>query len=256
MTFMQKLNALIKLGLALSLFAGMAHAQSANNGYPYSSLSGTPAAITVAPPYLEIGTTYYIPADNMFAATRPPACASLVYLNAGTPSTCANGANGNIEINDATASTTTWWISASGTASSEAVMSVGSQGVVAGSVYPNVGVWLYDSTNSKVYSISRYYNGGANSDIQLTSYTYGGSGTPSSGVNIATFGYGTMESTGKMHLKIAASGGNVTGYVSLDGGSTYHSIGTHSIGTVAKGGVYFQPYGYNMELNILSLNVQ
>ena len=65
-----------------------------------------------------------------------------------------------------------------------------------------------------------------------------------------------MESTGKMHLKIAASGGNVTGYVSLDGGSTYHSIGTHSIGTVAKGGVYFQPYGYNMELNIMSLNVQ
>jgi hypothetical protein len=39
MTFMQKLNALIKLGLALALFAGIAHAQSANNGYPYSSLS-------------------------------------------------------------------------------------------------------------------------------------------------------------------------------------------------------------------------
>jgi hypothetical protein len=50
---MQKLNALIKLGLALALFAGIAHAQSANNGYPYSSLSGAP---TVLPTF--VGSTF------------------------------------------------------------------------------------------------------------------------------------------------------------------------------------------------------
>ena len=60
MTFMQKLNALIKLGLALALFAGIAHAQSANNGYPYSSLSGAPTVNAAAqydvPYYSAAGT--------------------------------------------------------------------------------------------------------------------------------------------------------------------------------------------------------
>jgi hypothetical protein len=91
MTFMQKLNALIKLGLALALFAGIAHAQSANNGYPYSSLSGAPTVV----PTLQ-GTTYYTAtaasvASVTTASYTPYANGDLIVVNCRMTSSGVTG---------------------------------------------------------------------------------------------------------------------------------------------------------------------
>jgi hypothetical protein len=260
MIYMQKLNALIKLGLALSLFAGIAHAQSANNGYPYSSLSGTPAAISVAPPYLQIGATKYITADNMFAATLPPVSPS--YINTSfTGLTFTNATNGN-DIFTTTGNGTFWFVTATFSSSVEEVHTLSALGGTAANAGYGAGPWVWDSTNHIVYSMAINWNADSATSTGCVTYlwkfSYSGSGIPTYNAPTALGGPGCAGAGSPEHLQITKSGSTITYWVSIDGGESYQSLGTQSVGTVTSGGFFFTDGGASKPgtYNLLSLKVQ
>jgi hypothetical protein len=85
----------------------------------------------------------------------------------------------------------------------------------------------------------------------LKSFTYNGSGNPSFSSNISqTASYSYIGLSGPAHMKVSVAGGTLTCAISLDGGVSFFTIYTHSIGTVASMGWQINLRSY---INIFSL---
>ena len=234
----------------------------------YSSLSGTPAAISVVPPYLEIGTTKYIPTDNMFAATLPPA--SPTFLNSSltglTVQTATSGSptNGNDEFTSSGVATN-WWLSATATTSVESVAVLSALGgAVSGTGY-SAGPWIYDSTNGVVWALTNEFVSNTSASCPLLLWKWTCSATcPASTLPVYTAstpyaGPGCAGAGTPLHLKMVKASSTLTFYVSIDGGVFYWPLNTtESVGTIAKGGLLIASTGTTspITVNLLSLNVQ
>ena len=119
------------------------------------------------------------------------------------------------------------------------------------------GVYVYDSTNSKLFFLGTNF-------LQLSSvqtlntatgtFSYSGTGNPSYVSQQATFPLGWYGFADYQHLKIVKSGSSISYEVSLDGGATYQTIGTQSVGTISDCGyfIYDGQSGGNTFVNILS----
>ena len=202
--------------------------QIADSGGACGGGGGTPA-----PPYLQIGSTLYLPQDGMYAVTKPPS--SPVWINSVAPGTIINGTNGDILYAQSGTSTFYWEIE-SGTASVESVFqclptaSTGSTGAC--------GVYLYDVTNSLLYTEIEVGAGSSAPSVQIDSYSYTGSGNPSSGVNIATLASAFNGWASFAHMKIVKSGSSLLFQISPNGGGNFLTIYTQTgVGTISAGGV-------------------
>jgi hypothetical protein len=180
---------------------------------------GGGTTVTAAPPYIELGTTFYSSWD-MFAVTKPTAP---TFLNSVACSTATTGTNGDlIEQNT---SNVVCWGGYSGSTSVEADYGAPAGGNTSG----GIGIWLYDSTNSHIYALELLQN-----NLIVAQWNYSGSGNPSFGSSLFSQS-GVM--SGQYHQKISLSAGTLTFSVSSNGGVTSIPIFSQGgIGTITKGG--------------------
>ena len=196
---------------------------------------GGGATVTAAPPYVEIGSTFYD--HDFYAVTKPPVCASTTWLNSVTPSSCTNGTNGDVVIK--TSSANQYWATQTATSSVEGVFSISSNTTATSNVSGG-GIWIYDSTNSKVYLFQAVGTGNAEYILGFNSYncTSPCSSTSPSGASglFTWWGSGAYGVGGNAHLKLSVSGSTLTIAISLNGGVTFMTLATESVGTITKGG--------------------
>lgn len=193
------------------------------DGACHASSGGT--TVTWAPPYLSNGTNSFV-ASTGYQATKPST--SPTFINSVSPTVTA-GTNGDVVLNG----TGTYWAELSGTTSVEAEF----QGFTASTSPTAVGVFLFDTTNSIIYTLGIQQPGITSGEqtVPINSYTYNGSGNPAFSANLANFGVTTP---GTLHYKIVKSGGTASFQVSLNGGANFITLTTHPIGTVADGGYF------------------
>ncbi len=123
-----------------------ANSKATTTGCPSSGGGG----LTAKPPYLFDGTNYYI-AENGQLATRPT-WSGMTYLAAGGTSgpTLVTGANGNLQVLSDSGS---YYLGKTGfTTSIEGVFTPGITQACCGTA-GIAGIYLYDSANSKLYTI-------------------------------------------------------------------------------------------------------
>jgi hypothetical protein len=216
------------------------------------SCSGGGSSATAAPPYLEIGSSYYIPMDGMYQATKPPT--SPTWINGTAPATVTTGTNGNLILTGS--SSGPFFLEKTGSSSAEASLGWFAYNL-ANSTFPNMGLWAYDSTNSKIYICEEIYNNLTYLQTQWQTYTYSGSGAPTYSATSGGADVGGVGPFGIVHMKLVASGGTLTCQRSLDGGISYQSAisSTISVGTISDLGVYFSPYATQDSMNLMSLTV-
>ena len=211
--------------------------------------------ITAAPPYLVIGGNSYIPQDGMYQATLP--LSSPTWLNNVTPTSTTNGANGNQIVQNTSAIGA--WESQTATTSVEGVFNCLSAQTTAANQFPDCGVWIYDSTNSKIYALNAFSVAptGNNSGygFQAQTYTYSGSGNPSFSANIVVYGAVSSGGSPILHFRLIKSGSTLSFQYSLDGGSTYQTMTTQSVGTISKGGYVIGNGSATFTENVLSIVV-
>lgn len=187
--------------------------------------TGGVSGVTSLPPYLELGTTLYIPTDNMSTATLPNLTGYTV-IGSSSP-TVTTAANGDVLL-ATTAGSVLWYADPTHIASIESVLSYSTNTTGQSAV---AGLFAYDSTNSRIQTC---HSSPANGLVSYA-YTYSGSGTPSfSGTNFSSSN--VLQSS--FHLKLAISGGTLTCSFSLNGGVSYATWLSQSIGTVAKIGYF------------------
>lgn len=185
---------------------------------PIQTAGGGGGGGTPLPPYLQISSVNYIPADNMSVATTPSLSGFTTLSGAYTASTLANG---DIELFNAT-STAAWFGTTAFTTSIEATFSFA--GIGNG---PACGIWLYDSTASHYVAFDSYidnssinYVNGLYVETWSSSFVYG---------SPLQLGY----ATGVLHIKLIVGGGNWTAYKIINGDTTHPvGFGSGSIGTV------------------------
>jgi hypothetical protein len=235
---------------------------SITDGGPVPS-AGT--SVTAAPPYVAIGSTFYD--SDYYAVTKPGGFSSgctfsggsWTWLNSVTPTTCTNGTNGNVVVE--TTSAIVAWASETATTSVEGVLNATTN---ASSGFVGAGIWIYDSTNGKVYDLAEENSasGSAAYGLYLGTYTCTAPCTSSSpvfstnsllnGVSNGAYGFGR-----NAHFKLSVSGGTLTAAVSLDGGVTFVPMVTVSVGTITKGGYLINGEGSTtLAENIMSILVQ
>ncbi len=158
---------------------------AANTFTGSNTFSGTlSVAPLFAPPYLHSGSNFYLPSG--YQATLPTAPASWSAGSAacsGTsnaPGIVANGANGNIVYQDS--STGLCWGVYTASASIESAFSCSPVGITLnGTGNTTCGIWLYDSTNSKVFELGLGTNQNSSGPptpfIVLNAWTWTGSGS-------------------------------------------------------------------------------
>jgi hypothetical protein len=225
----------------------------------------TPAMLTAllpvaTPPYLSINGRKYV-AVTMFPATAPD-LTSFSYIQGTTTNT--TGANGSVLVRN-TSTTTPVWYGTTAAASIEAVYCCGSGLVGTPTVaYYEQGVWLWDSTNGFIYAMRTYniaYEGNqaagagntiTNNQIIFSKIAYSGSGSLGSRTNVA---YGGAIVSPVQHLKIFVSAGVLTAGFSQDGGQTFHTLPTQSVGTISKAGICLEGSGDGSEMTLLSLEI-
>jgi hypothetical protein len=228
--------------------------QLADAGAPCGSGSGS---ITFAPPYLYNGTNYFL--SNGYQVTKPSG--SPTWVNSVTPGSVASGTNGNVVIASAAANTN-YFAELSGSASATAALSCMVNGVNASSSKAAFcGVWVYDSTNSKIYTfISNITVTSANvqnTNLLCIIFTYSGSGNPAYSSTAATIGAGNFGfAPGYTLMRLNKSSTTVLAQMSLDGGSTWQTLYTFTgVGTLADGGYYLNDEGLDEIVNVASLVV-
>ena len=217
-----------------------------------SAAGGGSGTFSAASPYLYDGTTYYV-AYNGYTATKPPASPS--WINSVSPTNFATGGNGDSIIS----TTGVNWQTQSGTTSVEGDLRVASSQLHTGTHNSEAGIWMYDSTNSKIYDL--VCNLPANNSsapqvnaqiLQVNVYTYLGSGDPSFSSTLANYDSPCATS----HLKLSKSGSTLTISVSLDGGAVFTALTTQSVGTLAQGGYIVASSGTGLAIaDIFSLVV-
>ena len=99
--------------------------------------------VTAGPPYVELGTTFY--SQSWYAVTKPSSSPS--WINSVAPSVTA-GANGDVVLTSTSGGP--FFAEVSGSASAEAEFTCHVT-QTAGAGY--CGLWAYDSTSSKIYSM-------------------------------------------------------------------------------------------------------
>lgn len=176
------------------------------------------------PPYLKIAGVLYS-ASSMYAVTLPTASPS--WINGVTPTAiAAAGPNGDYiaaTVNSAA------WGQQSCTSSVEGEFFSASLGTGT-----NAGIWIYDSTNSRIWELSA---GGGNNvaTLQLRLFTYAGSGNPALGSNIVVADQ--PPPFGVAHFKIVVAAGTASFEYSQNGGKTFIPLTTtESVGTIAACG--------------------
>jgi hypothetical protein len=211
--------------------------------------SGGGSTVVAAPPYIEIGGVFYD--QDFFAVTKPPSSPS--WVNSLAPGTITAGTNGDLILTDSGSSN--YFLTQSGSASVDAVFRYHAYGAQS-----YIGVWLYDSTNSFIYSFIQANSNSAGTysipGLALYKWTYSGSGNPT--FSTATY-YSALTALGiggNLHLKIAKSGSSINFQLSQNGGANYETIATFgSIGTISNGGVVFSPKSGTMSIDLISLAV-
>lgn len=187
---------------------------------------GGPIAL---PPYLKMIGNLYVPADNMYQATLPPASLTGWGQFGAGGVTKANGANGDVLLT-ATMTTPSFF-----SAPSQIISIELSSNCVGGtnSATPICGIYVWDSTNSKLYSANLITDAQAGSGITTNTYTYNGSGSPSFSSQDSVF----ITAFATTHLKGAVSAGTLTFSYSQNGGTVLSTQHTYSVGTIGNLGV-------------------
>lgn len=194
--------------------------------------------VTSLPPYIQLGSTLYISDDHMYAPTLPSFSGWATLTNSTGTRTTAVQTNGNYTYKN-TGSFDFFGQTAT-LASMEVVEQIVGNGGSGQS--PELGPYLYDSTNSKVDTCSAISFSSTAVEVRGLSFTYNGSGAPSSGTVIAANFIGG----GIFHLKLSVSAGTATCFASLDGGISYFNIWAVSVGTIANMGVFSQEENGNI----------
>jgi hypothetical protein len=194
--------------------------------------------VTSLPPYIQLGSTLYISDDHMYAPTLPSFSGWATLTNSTGTRTTAIQTNGNYTYKN-TGSFDFFGQTAT-LASMEVVEQIVDNGGSGQS--PELGPYLYDSTNSKVDTCSAISFSSTGVEVRGLSFTYNGSGAPSSGTVIAANFIGG----GIFHLKLSVSAGTATCSASLDGGISYFNIWAVSVGTIANMGVFSQEENGNI----------
>jgi hypothetical protein len=212
--------------------------------------------LTAAPPYFTDGSNFFTP--DGFQVTKPSG--SPTWVNSVTPGTIASGANGNLLLTTGTGGTS-YFSQIAGTTSTIGVFRCFNLSATNASKQAQCGIWMYDSTNSKIYVMS--IHGGSGStlsqmaiDTTIDVYTYSGSGNPSYSTTPATAMMGAYGWGPYAYEKIVKSSTNLLFQVSLDGGATYQTVYTQSsIGTLADGGFFLTDGTVGVTANVVSLAV-
>lgn len=215
--------------------------------YVPASLAAT-GPIPAAPYIIIVGTKYL--AANMYPVTVPN-FTGYTYLQGTTTNT--SGANGSVTLLNT--SNTDAWYGKSASASIECLFNESAYGN--GTSFLCCSIWMWDVTNSKLYSLGAYASSRAAGDelaaptILFRSYPYSGT-TVGSATNLF---YGGSLIAPVMHLKLSVSGTTLSVQYSCDGGQTYQQPTTATIGTISKAGVAVSNNGGSGVMNVLSLAV-
>jgi hypothetical protein len=209
----------------------------------YVQFSIAPSSLPAyLPPYDVRNGVYYIPADGGSTATLPSLGSWTAIAGTGTITTAANN---DVFLVYSTGSQGYFLKSPSGTTSVEIIK----KGIDTTSASgPNMGSWLCDSTNSKIYTWGTY-----TSAIALNIYTFTGSCTTSATVSFSSTSFTTVSGypgLAPTHLKLSVSGTTLTAALSLNGGITFTNMATLTVGTIASEGVFA---GGNSTMDIYSL---
>jgi hypothetical protein len=223
-----------------NLGLGSAATQSTSAFDPAGAASAV--AVTAAPPYMQIGTNFYLTGDHMSLATKPPASGlSFLPFTPSSPNLAPTyGANGDLMIGDTNAGP--FYYGKSATTSVEAVIAITNS--PAGAF--QTGLYMWDSGNNKLYRFvtetsSSYPSGSAN---------YTGSAAPSAFTTIANY---YLPTTQIFHLRLSVSGGVYNFAISTDGGQYFRTLLTGGSGIVVGSmGIYVNA----LTIDVLSLNIQ
>jgi len=218
------------------------------------------SGVTPAPPYWTDGTHFYN-ADG-FTVTKPPS--SPTWINSVAPASYTVGTNGNaVVVSNATS--TDYFMTLTGSTSVTVVAQASNNQTRGASKTTQWGIWMYDSTNSKIYDCDFAIEsiGGVTGDpvgyfTVPTSFTYTGSGSPSGASGGSPFVLPTLAGWGSfVYYKVTKVSTTLTFAVSIDGGQTYQTFFTNTgVGTIASGGIHIYDGGAVVNLSVLSLNVQ
>jgi len=207
---------------------------------------GGGSTVTPAPPYIEVGTTFYD--SDGYAVTKPPSSPS--WVNSVTPATVTTGTNGNLILG--ASNTTVYFQEETGSTSSEVTGRIFTSGGTA-----IMGPWVWDSTNNLIWTLNVYFSSSTGNAVglQWNKYGYSGSGNPSfSASSSAAFGANLVGS--RVHLQLKKVSSTLDFNISLDGGATYQTIYTQSVGTISDGGMVFYAGGGNTVVSVESVKVQ
>ena len=197
--------------------------------------SGSGTTVTVATPYITVGSTKYV------AATLWPFTAffSGSFLDANT-CTLTAGTNGSENLSCNLNNARSYYSVAATTSVEAEFSSLTSTSSITNAGY-GAGIWICDSTNSKLYAFQVLMEAStatsANFWLQVSSFTLAScnAGTPSveSTITQAPITNGNLVN----HLKLVKSGGNLLAQVSQDGGQSYTQLASQAVGTLSKAGV-------------------
>lgn len=205
-----------------------------------NATGGGGATVTAAPPYIEIGSTFYA-SWNMYAVTKPTAP---TYLNSVTCSSATTGTNGDLILTNTAA------VQCFGGYTATSSVEGDFQTLNSGNTSNSSGIWLWDSTNNTIYSWNTYIVGSGSAPLlALFSWNYNGTGNPAISTVI-------FDCTGPtlVHLKLSVSAGTLTASASANGGANFVAYTTAgSIGTISKGG-FLQYNAGTMDLYSLVVN--
>jgi hypothetical protein len=228
----------------------------------FTTPPGSGTTVIAAPPYVSIAGTFYD--HDFYAVTKPPTFSSgctftsgFTWLNGVTPSSCATGTNGNQVIQ--TTSAINAWASESGSTSVEGVLNAASN--LSGTGFVNAGIWIYDSTNGKIYTANAVTTGAVPAyEVSVQIWTCSSpctSANPAFSSNAITAFPGAYGFGNNLHAKLSVSGTTLTAAISLDGGVTFTPLITETVGTITKGGYEIQgAASTTLSENIESILVQ
>lgn len=209
-------------GALAQVFTGMATSGIGSGiiGNPVSAAGN----FSATPPYFYDGTNHYVAATG-YTATFPSG--SPTWINSVTPTVTA-GTNGDLLFTG----TGAYWAKLSGTTSTEAEFTSLSSATAAAT---DVGVWMYDSTNSRIWAFSIESETASSPSLIVNSYVYSGTGNPAFQMN---FLKAPVSPSQVLHFKLSKVSTTLHFQVSLNGGANFTDVLTESIGTLADGGYF------------------
>jgi len=209
-------------GLVAQVFTGMITSGIGSGivGNPASAQGGN---FSAAAPYYSNGTHSYVAATG-YQATFPSGTPT--WINSVTPTVTA-GTNGDLLFTG----TGAYWAELSGTTSTEAEFSSSSSATAA----TDVGIWMYDSTNSRIWAFSIEAETTSSPALIVNSYVYSGTGNPSFQMNWLK---AVLAPSQVLHFKLSKVSTTLHFQVSLNGGANFTDVLTESVGTLADGGYF------------------